>query len=142
MRNLDFETEWSDKTKSVACYGKDDNGRILCKCVIRIDMAEHSWTITSWFTDKTCQHQGIGKTAMKEALIYGIHLYGSPEKLLYTWNGSHQYVMDYLVREFDARCACPIAVQKKLEGEDIWEAHIYELNKEKVFAYFHIEGDE
>lgn len=141
IQDIKFEIVWSDKTNNITCYAKDSLDIELCKCVIGISTEKSSWTISSWFTNRSCQHQGIGKATMKEILNHCVSLYGSPKDILYIWNGAHQYVMDWLIKEFDAVCTCPIAVQKKLEGKDVWESHIYKLNKEKLFKYFNIKKD-
>lgn len=41
---------------------------------------------------------------------------------------------DWLVKNFDAVCECPIAVQKTQPGDD-WDSHIYELDCNKVLRF-------
>jgi hypothetical protein len=57
-----------------------------------------------------------------------------PNHIEYIWNGQNQYVYDWLVKNFDAVCECPIAVQKTQPGDD-WDSHIYELDCNKVLSF-------
>lgn len=61
------------------------------------------------------------------------------EKYL-SWNGLNQYVYDWLEKNFDAVCNCPLAVQKT-QSDDDWSSHIYTLDKDKVLEFAGIEKE-
>lgn len=96
-----------------------------------------TWTISAWYTHQDEQrHSGFGKQVMKEALA--ACLSGGqalPDSIDYIWNGANEYVLDWMVKHFDAVCTCPLAVQKKAPDDD-WQSHIYHLDAKKLFCYF------
>ena len=120
----------------VECEALLESQRV-CFCKVNIDTAGHTWTIASWFTNENLQGQGIGKQTLARVLskLYGIT--GTPKEIEYIWNGTNDYVLEWMERHFDAKCSCPIAVQKK-QADDDWESHIYKLNVAKVLDYFGI----
>ena len=61
-------------------------------------------------------------------------IFGIPAHIEYIWNGQNQYVYDWLKKNFDAVCKCPIAAQKTQPGDD-WDSHIYELDCNKVLRF-------
>lgn len=109
----------------------------VCFCKVNIGTENHTWEIVSWFTNENFQGQGIGKQTLARVLskLYGIT--GTPKEIEYIWNGTNDYVLEWMERHFDAKCSCPIAVQKK-QADDDWESHIYKLNVAKVLDYFGI----
>lgn len=113
----------------------DEN--LITKCKINISNNYKKWTISEWFTTTNFQHMGFGKVALKNALIELLNQYGEPNEIEYIWNGVNQYVYDWLVENFDAKCECPIAVLKK-QADDDYLSHMYMLNKNKVLNHFNL----
>lgn len=103
----------------------------VCKAVLHLE--EGVLTISSWFTNKDYMNNGAGKATLKEAVCYVLEMYGEPEKIEYVWNGSNEYVLEWL-QKFDGECNCPIAVQKT-QADDDWDSHVYTLNKQKFLDY-------
>lgn len=112
------------------CTGADE---VVCTCEISI--SRDAWNITAWYTKEGFKNKGLGKQTMQVALRYCRETYGEPQAMQYTWNGVNHYVLEWLEKNFDAVCTCPIAVQKNQSGDD-WDSHIYGLDKEKVLQYF------
>ena len=54
-------------------------------------------------------------------------------EIKYIWNGANEYVGEWL-EKFDARNDCPITFLKN-NSEDIWECHLYTLDKDKFLLY-------
>lgn len=126
-------------------YIIDDNGRyVTCKimgngdqighCKISINTTNNSITVQEWFMDITYQHLGVGRKLLQYAINYVSHTYGTITSVKYIWNGTNKYVYDWLVRNFDAVCDCPIAVQKK-QPDDDWLSHVYTLDTAKFMSY-------
>ena len=108
---------------------------LVTTCIIHV--SEDSWTITSWFTEEKYKHHGYG-TELLWILLHTLkHIYGKPQTVKYIWNGANQYVYDFLVEHFDAKCTTPIAVQK-YQTEDDWSSHIYVLDVNKFNEYFNL----
>lgn len=119
----------------VNCVAQQDLNEI-CKC--KIDVSEDNvWTISAWYTNEQYKGQGFGKKTLHETLSQIHKVMGHPKKIEYIWNGTNQYVFDWLQTHFEPVCKLPIAVQKYMEA-DSWEAHVYTLNKHKVLKYFHV----
>ena len=114
---------------------KTNDYKTMSECKISVG-AENIWSITEWFTDTKYQHQGYGNYLMKTALHLLFKQLGSPNEIRYNWNGVNQYVMDWLTRNFDAVSIMPIA-ELKYAHNDTWKAHIFILNKDEVFKYYH-----
>lgn len=133
--NLLFKVEKSPKG-SVMCEATIQN-KVVCSCKVNVNFANHAWVIASWFTNEDMQGQGIGKKTLAEAISYLYRHTGIPEKIKYIWNGTNVYVLEWMQRHFDAKCSCPIAVQKK-QPDDDWESHIYDLDVNKTLSYFEI----
>lgn len=109
----------------------------ICKCKININEDYTIWTISSWFVKKEYQNKGIGKYTLHKSLKNLVENYGIPQEIKYIWNGTNNYVLEWLETNFDAICECPIAIQKT-STEDDCLSHIYGLNIKKVFNYFEI----
>lgn len=109
----------------------------ICSCKVNFNAEEKIWTIASWFTNEDMQGQGIGKETLANVLLLLYQKNGTPEEIKYIWNGMNSYVLEWMERHFDAKCSCPIAVQKKMPDDD-WESHIYNLNVKKTLEYFGI----
>ena len=77
----------------------------------------------------------LNRVILNKILQYLYRAYGKPSNIEYIWNGTNEYVFDWLVTHFNAVCKCPIAVQKT-QADDDWSSHIYELNVNKVLKYF------
>lgn len=139
INNLVMKYVTQDKISSVVghttCELLTDEEEVICICKVSIDRDAHSWNITSWHTKEGFKNQGFGKATMQKALAHCMKTYEYPVAIRYTWNGVNNYVLDWLIRHFNAKCTCPIAVQKT-QPDDDWSSHIYELNKEKVLKYF------
>lgn len=109
----------------------------ICFCKVNTDSDEESWTISSWFTNENMQGKGIGKKTLANVLLALYLKNGTPKKIQYIWNGTNKYVLEWMERHFDAECSCPVAVLK-LQADDDWESHIYNLDVDKVLKYFEI----
>ena len=101
----------------------------------KISTSNGIWSVTEWFTNHNYMHQGYGDKVIRTAFQTLYDTYGYPEEVRYNWNGANEYVFDWLQRHFSPTSLLPIAEQKYMEG-DCWEAHIYRLDKTKVFNYF------
>ena len=64
-------------------------------------------------------------------------IYGLPKEVDYVWNGSNDYVIEWLNKHFGAISKCPIAVQKNSFDDD-WDSHVYVLNRVKFLNYFQL----
>ena len=124
-----------DKNNKIICEVFVDGIGELSLCGITRDKDE--WTIFKWNTQERFQHAGYGRFAMQELLKYCTKTYGEACKIKYIWNGQNKYVGEWLVKNFDAICCCPLSVIKN-SCDDDWESHIYILNKKKVYEYFEI----
>ncbi len=132
-----MQKEYTIETRNdhVTCKLSVDGIEDVCTCEISVDAKEGKWEITSWFTRDGFKKKGLGKDAMYNVLHFCKSQYGVPSVIQYVWNGANTYVMDWLEKNFDAVCTCPIVVLKTQPG-DSPDAHIYELNKDKVLKYF------
>lgn len=102
-----------------------------------ISVKEQTWTITGWYINGDYQHKGLGKELLSNSLHYLRNNIGYPESVEYIWNGSNEYVMDWLESNFNPISKCPLAVQK-YSSDDDWMSHVYTLNREAFLAYFNI----
>ena len=149
-----LEFEIFDKGKSSAayedtidvyeCFGtleSDNPEKRDPACMCKISVTKDKWTISSWYTKRAYKKQGIGKQTLGHLLKFLHQTYGIPKCIEYIWDGRNEYVGDWMTKHFDAKCKCPIAVQKMLEAEDDWSSHIYRLNVAKVFEYFEIDNE-
>lgn len=101
---------------------------------VKVNYSGKEWEISSWFTDEGYQNKGIGTTLLKTAMTSLVQINGDPEKVTYTWNGTNSYVLVWLKSKFNAKCNCPLSVLKYFNG-DLWDAHIYTLDTERVKAF-------
>lgn len=136
--NINIKT--NNNNSQYECFLNTPEEKEICKCKINIDLKTNIWTISSWFVNKEYQNQGLGKLALSKLLNYLFIKYNTPDKIEYIWNGANAYVLEWLENHFNAICKCPIVIQKTM-AEDDWLSHIYELDIEKVFEYFHIETE-
>lgn len=134
MDKITYEISEMNNGVIIECIASVDKAQV-CECKVSVDKS--LWTISSWFTKPGYKGKGIGKNTMKTTLNHILKTYGVPEKIEYIWNGANSYVLEWLEKNFDAVCTCPIAVQKLLT-EDDWSSHIYELNAKKVLSYFEL----
>lgn len=111
--------------------------KIVCSCKVNFNLQDHTWTIAAWFTNEDMQGQGIGKQTLAHTLSCLYQNTGIPQKIKYIWNGMNPYVLEWLERHFDAKCSCPMAIQKK-QPDDDWESHIYDMDVSKTLMYFGI----
>lgn len=93
--NLDYNKEYC------ICRALDGDKQV-CEC--KINIKDSCWEITSWFTDSQYKNMGIGKHTMKELIDYLYSLLGEPSDIQYIWNGSNQYVYDWIKNNFNAVC--------------------------------------
>lgn len=142
-QNNSPETEYrmENRNGDITCILSVDNVPDICTCKMHVNQSEHSWTISSWFTKPEYKNKGYGKETMKRTMECCAGLYGMPESINYIWNGTNEYVLEWLNSHFDAVCSCPITVQK-YNADDDWSSHIYNLNKDKVLAYFGIKRED
>jgi hypothetical protein len=132
---MHFVTDVSNKSSfHTVAYDEDVK---LCECRINVDENGKHWTISSWYVTKGNNHRGFGKATLTACLKAIYKEYGLPSHIDYIWNGANQYVMDWLTNHFDPICKLPLAVQK-CDDIDDWTAHMYTINKDKLFEYLHI----
>ena len=114
-----------------------DGCHIVCDCKICANEDNSVWSISAWYTSHSYQHKGYGVQTLAHILSEMREELGMPDKIEYIWNGANQYVMDWLSNHFDPVCKLPLAVQK-CDDVDDWTAHMYTINKDKLFEYLHI----
>lgn len=114
----------------------DINGENVCLCKIDYS-ADSTWTVSSWYTEKSFCNKGYGRKTMEFLLRNMVSLLGLPSEVNYIWNGKNQYVFDWMERNFDAVSSCPLAVQKN-QSDDDWESHVYVLSRNKFLSYFEL----
>lgn len=131
MVEMELHIDIADNSNGIICSVKSDIEVVSC-CGLTKEGTE--WTIFKWNTQQNYQNYGYGKFAMKELLKYCIASYGKPSAMKYIWNGQNEYVGEWLKRNFDAECSCPLSVLKN--NDDDWESHIYKLDINKVLGYF------
>lgn len=130
--NLDYHIVYNPgKCRCVVVNGED----VVCTATISI--SGESLTISEWMTDKGWRNKGIGRNALKAILSKIKQMGHSITSVSYNWNGVNAYVLDWLTRNFDAECKCPISV-RKYSSDDDKDSHIYLLNTEKFMRYFNI----
>lgn len=120
--------------KGNALRGKEE----VCVCKISINKDMDTWTISSWYTKDGYKHRGIGKNTLMFVLEKMYKQFGRPKNIEYIWNGVHEYVIEWLENNFNAKCKCDLAVMKYQCG-DSWDSHIYKLDTEKFIKYFKLE---
>ena len=108
---------------------------ICCTSQVYTDKDHKVWTISAWYTNGEYKNKGIGRQTLALIINYLYDLYGKPNKIEYIWDGTNQYVYDWMLKHFDAVCQCPIAIQKTQAADD-WDSHIYTFNVDKVLNYF------
>lgn len=116
-------------------YAKHD-GDTIGHCSISVDKS-NNWMISEWFVDSGFQKQGIGRELFKQNCAHLVENFGYPNKIEYIWNGTNQYVFDWLQENFAPVSMCPISVQKYSSGDD-WLSHVYSLDKDAFLKYFDV----
>lgn len=111
------------------------DGISVSKCCINRN--SNTWEISAWYTREGYMHQGFGKKTMKYTIDTMVKLFGIPEAVNYIWNGKNSYVYEWITKNFDAVCECPLSVQKYANDDD-WSSHIYNLDKDKFFSFFQV----
>ena len=91
----------------------------ICECELYTDKEYTFWTIHYWHVNDGYGKNGIGTKTMRELISHTYNTHGIPEKIEYVWNGENSYVFDWIYKNFDAVCLCPITVQKT-HPEDDW----------------------
>ena len=129
-KNLNFKITAEAHAFLAEAFIKNEK---VCEC--RINVEENIWSVSSWYTKKEFLNQGYGFATMKYLILFLEKHKCLPDKIQYIWNGSNKYVLDWMVKHFDAENICPVAVQKYASDDD-WESHIYVLDKNKFFDYF------
>lgn len=139
MNQNNFQYNLVKKNNDTWLIGSMENtsSESICMCKVTTDPTHSKWTISEWFTKDAYQRQSIGKTTLANILQYLYKTYGVPNAIEYIWNGTNEYVYDWMVKHFDAVCQSPIWVQKTQTADD-WPSHIYEFDVEKVLKYFDI----
>lgn len=132
--NIDITLNAKNKDTCLLSTAFINNSK-ACEAKVSTDDTHSTWTISSWYTVKEYQNAGLGKITLGKIIKYLCNKYGNPSKIEYIWNGTNEYVGDWLKRNFDAVCNCPIWIQKT-QSDDDWSSHIYELNVGKVIKYF------
>lgn len=106
-------------TATGALCNVSSGDNVISSCFISRS-SDNTWTISKWKTERAHRHGGYGKTALSAALNELYRTYGSPKEILYNWNGLNSYVLDWMERNFHAKCNCSIAMLK-YEIEDKWK---------------------
>lgn len=112
------------------------NDNVIGHCSISVDKC-NNWMISEWFVDDGFQQQGIGRELFKRSCERLVENFGVPNRIEYIWNGTNQYVFDWLQENFAPVSMCPISVQKYSSGDD-WLSHVYSLDKNAFLEYFDI----
>lgn len=123
------ETINGSRLDSFAKIGNEEIGHAS------ITLSDRTLTIVMWVVDKRLRNTGIGRELLRVLIEITCNKIGVPEKVLYDWNGVNSYVLEWMERNFDAKCTEDIAV-KKYDFSDSWDAHEYSLNPELVLRYF------
>lgn len=126
-----LETYATKDKNMYRAYLKED-GKCVGRCGISV--TNNVWVISEWFVDHNYMHRGYGKRVLRDLAHNIYYRYGRPRKIKYIWNGANEYVYDWMVRNFNAKCTCPMWELKTLE-EDLWLAHEYELDIDKFVEY-------
>ena len=135
LRRISIHCGYLDGEKGFIEYVAKAGDDVICHCEIhKKDDELNTWVIPAWFTEDGYKKRGIGTAVLASALRDMRGAFGIPDQIEYIWNGQNQYVYDWLVKNFDAVCKCPIAVQKTQPGDD-WDSHIYELDCNKVLRF-------
>ena len=129
--------EFIDKEKP-SCFETYlvENEEPLCEC--RVAFERDVWSISSWYTNKQYLHKGLGFKTLQHNLQELLSKKGEPEEIRYIWNGANEYVMDWLKQHFTPVSMLPVSMQKE-NDIDSWDAHVYVLDKDKVFEYFRLD---
>ena len=113
----------------------NEQGIVLSYCRIhKKSQTDNTWIISSWFTKEEYQNKGLGSQVFCKTIRKMYSLFGKPDAIQYIWNGQNNYVYEWLEKHFDAKCNCPLAVQKT-QAEDDWDSHVYNLDKTKVLQF-------
>lgn len=135
LRQITIHCKFLDEENGVIEYIAKAGNDVICRCEIhKKDNSSNTWVIPAWFTEDGYKNRGIGTAVLASALRDMRTAFGIPDHIEYIWNGQNQYVYDWLIKNFDAVCKCPIAVQKTQPGDD-WDSHIYELDCNKVLRF-------
>ena len=102
---------------------------------VNVDTKKSCFSISYWHTKQGYQKHGYGVETLKKNLENLVSVFGIPENFEYIWNGANQYVLDWLINNFDAKPVESLAIAKYEAGES-WEGHVYVLNREKVVRFF------
>lgn len=117
-----------------------NNGIEIGECRLYTDSTKLKWTICAWYIhDISYREKGYGKRLLKATLRKALEKYKTPNSINYIWDGSNEYVMKWLNKTFEAKCTCPVSVQKNMTADD-WSAHIYELNRNKTMEFINNSG--
>lgn len=135
LRRISISCSFLDEEKEMIEYIAKAGDNVICHCEIhKKDDDSNTWVITAWYTEDNYKKRGIGTAVLASALREMKTAFGIPDHIEYIWNGQNKYVYDWLVKNFDAVCKCPIAVQKTQPGDD-WDSHIYELDCNKTLRF-------
>lgn len=135
LRRISISCSFLDEEKGMIEYIAKAGDNVICHCEIHKKNDDSNiWVIPAWFTEEGYKNQGIGTVVLASAIRDMKTIFGIPDHIEYIWNGQNQYVYDWLKKNFDAVCKCPIAVQKTQPGDD-WKSHIYELDCNKVLRF-------
>ena len=138
-KKLPFLYETSVSGNRLVTYAKY-NGEAIGHCSISAN-SNKDWMISEWFVDDNFQKQGIGRELFKRSCECLVENFGYPDKIEYIWNGTNQYVFDWLQKNFAPVSMCPISVQK-YSSDDDWLSHVYALDKDTFLEYFGISEKE
>ncbi|HBM33074.1 MAG TPA: hypothetical protein DD395_02635 [Lachnospiraceae bacterium] len=135
LRRITICCGFLDEENGLIEYIAKAGDDIICHCEMHKKSNDaNTWVIPAWFTEDGYKNRGIGTVVLASAIRDMKTIFGIPDHIEYIWNSQNQYVYDWLVKNFDAVCKCPIAVQKTQPGDD-WESHIYELDCNKVLRF-------
>lgn len=124
-------TAESSMINSVLWAGENVIGR--CS----ISEEDSVFTISAWYVDKEYQNKGLGRKLLFDTFDKFESDRGTPLQIQYNWNGTNNYVFDWLSENFAPLSMCPISVLKyeDIYPADVPEGHLYKLDREAFLTY-------
>ena len=113
-----------------------DRGVMVGRC--SISNQEGVWTISAWYIDNPYQNKGLGRKLLFDTCEELAEKDRMPGEIQYNWNGTNNYVFDWLSENFSPLSMCPMSVLKyeDIYPADIPEGHLYKLVREQFIDYW------
>lgn len=113
-----------------------DEDRIIGRCTV--SASQGIWTISAWYVDEEYQNRGLGRKLLFNTCENLEKKVGEPMEIQYNWNGTNDYVFNWLSENFSPLSMCPMSVLKyeDIYPEDIPSGHLYKLKKEQFVKYW------